>query len=132
MKIIDPGHEYLLEGVGDDLAASSQRIVFVKNEGDKYPGNVGHHGGVITQEVLRVLIDRTKYLNAQGSCAETELALAAMRQALFWYEVRAARCRGTYIEGERIDALDNAPVCQVCGHNQCHRIEHDRLPGTRR
>lgn len=134
MKVIDQGHVYDLEGVGDYplFTSALQRIVFVKNEGAKYPGNVGHHGGVITQELLRVIIDRTKYLNEQGACFETEMALAAMRQALAWYEVRAARCRGTHIEGDHIDLLDNAPVCAVCGHNQCHREVHERLPGTQR
>lgn len=131
MKVIDPGHVYILEAVGE-LYYLEQRIEFVKNEGPKYPGNVGHHGGVLTQELLRVCIDRTIYLNNQGSCMETELALAAMRQALAWYEVRAARCRGTHIEGEHADALDNAPTCEVCGHNQCQRTTHERLPGTRR
>lgn len=130
MKVIDPGHHYQLDGVGHQLFI--QDVTFVKNEGDKYPGNVGHHGGVLTQELLRVCIDRTKYLNDQGSCLETEMALAAMRQALAWYEVRAARCRGTHIEGAHIDALDNAPVCATCGHNQCYRTEHERLPGTER
>ncbi len=109
-----------------------QRIVFVKNQGAQYPGNVGFHPGVLTQELLRVCIDRTKYLNAQGSCLETELALSALRQALAWYEVRAARCRGEHINGEHSDALDNAPTCPVCGHNQCARALHERLPGTAR
>lgn len=129
MKIIDPGHEYLLEGVA---GAEPQRLVFVKNEGEKYPGNVGFHNGLLTQELLRVCIDRTKYLNNQGSCMETELALSAMRQALAWYEVRAAKCRGTHIQCDHADGLDNAPVCETCGHNQCHRTKHERLPGTRR
>jgi hypothetical protein len=129
MKIIDPGHEYLLDGVG---GASTQSIVFVKNEGEKYPGNVGFHSGILTQELLRVCIDRTKYLNSQGSCLETEHALGAMRQALAWYEVRAARCRGTHIDALHSGALDAAPVCPVCGHNQCHRNTHERIPGTRR
>lgn len=129
MLILEAGHEYMLEAVG---GTQPQRIYFVKNEGAKYPGNRGHHGGVLTQEVLRVLINRTQYLNNQGSCMETEMALAAMRQALAWYEVRAARCRGTHIEGEHIDALDSAPTCPTCGHNQCHREVHERLPGTKR
>ena len=130
MRIIDPGHEYILEGVGTENL--TQKIIFVKNEGKQYPGNVGCHGGVLTQELLRVIIDRTKYLNAQGSCMETEHALAAIRQALAWYEVRAARCRGTHIVGSHSDALDDAHRCAFCGHNQCHRIEHERLPGTKR
>lgn len=129
MKIIDPGHEYLLEGVG---GAEPQKIVRVKNEGEKYPGNVGFHGGILVQEMLRVCIDASKFMNDQGPYMETELAISAMRQALAWYEVRAARCRGTHIEADHIDALDNAPTCPICGHNQCHRDSHDRLPGTRR
>lgn len=130
MKIIDPGHEYLLIGVGENCP--DQRITRVKNEGGKYPGNVGHHPGILVQEMLRVCIDATKHLNAQGSCMETELALSAMRQALAWFEVRAARCRGTHIEGDHADVLDNAPTCLVCGHNQCHRSTHEHLPGTSR
>lgn len=130
MKVIDPGHEYLLEGVG--AMHLQQCITFVKNEGAKYPGNVGFHGGVLVQELLRVCIDRTGYLNDQGSCMETEHALAALRQALAWFEVRAARCRGTYIEGEHATVLDAAPTCNICGHNQCHRDTHERLPGTLR
>jgi hypothetical protein len=128
MKVLDPGHEYILEGVGSDN--TMQKVIFVKNEGIKYPGNVGFHGGILTQELLRVCIDRTKYLNSQGSCMETELALSAMRQALAWYEVRAARCRGTYIEANHSGDLDKAETCPICGHNQCHREMHERLPGT--
>ena len=130
MKILDRGHEYELEGVGH--GNETQRVVFVKNEGEKYPGNVGFHGGVLTQELLRICIDRTKYLNDQGSCMETELALSAMRQALAWYEVRAARCRGTYIEGTHADSLDVAETCGICGHVQCHRDVHERFPGSKR
>lgn len=129
MKIIDPGHEYLLEGVGNALP---QHITFVKNEGLKYPGNNGFHSGILTQELIRVCIDRTNYLNSQGSCLETENALGTLRQALAWYEVRAARCRGTHIEGDHANSLDNAITCSICGHNQCHRKEHERLPGTKR
>jgi hypothetical protein len=133
MIVVDAGHHYVLSEVGVRGPRPWAELVFVKNIGEKYPGNTGEpHGGVLTQEVLRVLIDRTKYLNEQGACFETEMALAAMRQALAWYEVRAARCRGTHIEGSHADVLDNAPVCTTCGHNQCHRTEHERLPGTRR
>lgn len=133
MRVVDRGHRYLLEGVGHN--AKLQELHFVKNIGDKYPGNEGSpHEGIITQEVLRVLIDRTIYLNAQGSCMETELALSAMRQALAWYEVRAARCRGTHINGDHADALDSQLTCPTCGHNQCYRLEdyHEHKPGTRR
>lgn len=131
MRVIDPGHEYEAEGVATPFI---QRIVFVKNRGEKYPGNTGEpHGGVLCQELLRILIDRTAYLNAQGSCAETEHALANLRSALGWYEARAARCRGDHINLPHADSLEREPTCPVCGHNACSRGDnHERLPGTYR
>lgn len=128
MKVIDPGHVYVAESVCE---IEPQRIQFVKNRGAKYPGNTGEpQPGIICQELLRILIDRTSYLNSQGSCAETEHALAALRAALGWYEVRAARCREEHIDLPHADSLERQPVCEVCGHNCCGRAEHDRLPGT--
>ena len=129
MKIIEPGHIYLAEGVAD---APPQEIVFVKNRGDKYPGNTGEpHSGIICQELMRILIDRTVYLNAQGSCMETENALAALRSALAWFEVRAARCRGDKIDLAHSDELEHQPTCETCGHNFCTRgAAHERLPAT--
>lgn len=130
MKVIEPGHEYLAEGVA---GARPQLIRFVKNRGANYPGNEGDpHPGIQSQELMRILIDRTKYLNGQGSCMETEQALAALRSALAWYEVRAARCRGDKVELEHIDQLESMPTCEICGHNFCSRSEeeHERLPGT--
>ena len=129
IQIIDPGHTYLIKGVG---GCGDQRILFVKNRGEKYPGNSGPpHGGMQSQDLLRVLIDRTEYLNSQGSCAETEYALANLRSALGWFEFRAARCRGDHIELEHAYQLEREPTCEVCGHNKCTRGDnHERLPGT--
>ncbi len=128
MKIIESGHTYLAEGVSN---APNQLIEFVMNRGEKYPGNTGDpHSGILCQELIRILIDRTSYLNNQGSCMETEHALAALRSALAWFEVRAARCRGDKIDLPHADDLERQHICKVCGHNFCTRTEHERLPGT--
>lgn len=128
MKILDPGHSYLAEGVG---GCEPTRITFVKNRGDKYPGNTGEpHSGLLCQELMRIVIDRTVYLNGQGSCAETEYALANLRSALAWFEFRAARCREEHIHLPHSDSLELEPICKVCGHNCCGRADHERLPGT--
>jgi hypothetical protein len=129
VKVIDPGHEYLAEG---PAGVEPQRITFVKNRGGKYPGNDGDpHLGILCQELMRVLIDRMSYLNNQGSCAETEHALAAVRQALGWMEVRAARCRGDAIDLPHADSLEGMLTCPVCGHNCCTRGDHhEHVPGT--
>lgn len=135
MIVIEPGHVYIAEGIGGKKGefANSCEITFVKNRGEKYPGNEGDpHPGIQSQELMRILIDRTLYLNGQGPCMETELALGNLRSALALFELRAARCRGDKIELEHADQLEKMPTCEICGHNFCSRTEedHERLPGT--
>jgi hypothetical protein len=86
MKVISPGHVYTIKNLGK----GSQRIKFVKRSG----GAVKYRRewpGLQTQEVLRVVIDRTKYLDSILSCTETQDALWHLRMALYQYEVRAWR-----------------------------------------
>jgi hypothetical protein len=47
--------------------------------------------GLQTQEVLRTLIDRTKYLDQVLECKETKEAIKHLQMALYWYEVHALR-----------------------------------------
>ncbi|HQV64750.1 MAG TPA: hypothetical protein PKZ56_00770 [Candidatus Paceibacterota bacterium] len=87
MKIIDPGHIYELRQLGDD---STQIIKFIKRSG----GSVHYDqewSGLQSQEVLRALIDRTKYLYDILPCKETTEAIRHLQIALYWYEVRALR-----------------------------------------
>jgi hypothetical protein len=122
MKIIDPGHEYLLDAID---GGDQQRLVFVKRQGRNYPGNVGAHPGILTQEALRACLDRAIYMNTQASCAETDVIIASLRTAIFAFEVRAARCRGTSIVLANLSDLDFAPTCPTCGHIQCDPIRHN-------
>jgi hypothetical protein len=92
MKVIDPGHTYALR-VLDEFSASGevvQPLVFVKREGPGYPGNVGHHSGTTTQEVLRALIDRAKYVNGQIPDERNDDVIALLRDAIEKLEHRAA------------------------------------------
>lgn len=124
MRVIDPGHEFALSEV--DNSSLVQRLVFVKRVGENYPGNAGAHGGILTQEALRAIISRCKYMNAQGSCAETDQIIASLRMALYAFEVRAARCRGSYIELPTMDGIEDIPTCPTCGHIQCDQSRHGR------
>lgn len=86
MKIIDPGHIYELQQLG----GGTQKLTFVKRSG----GTISYDQewvGVQVQEVLRALIDRTKYLNDVLPCVETQDALHNLRMALFEFEARAWR-----------------------------------------
>lgn len=124
-RVIDPGHVYEILGID---GAPSQTISFVKREGENYPGNVGTLDGPITQNFLRAILHRCKYMNDQGSCAETDMIIAGLRMALMGFEVRAARCRGTAIELPNLSDIDDAETCPTCGHIQCDQRRHE--PGV--
>ncbi len=116
MKILEAGHKYQLDTIdGENLSI----LTFVKREGVKYPFNKGSHPGTNVQEVLRVLIDRTRFLLHQVPCMETENALHNLESALAWYEVRAARHHGRILTVPSVMALPSLPPCPVCGHLEC-------------
>ena len=87
MKVIDSGHEYELSELGSD---NTQILKFIKRSGGTVQYS-GEHAGLQTQEVLRALIDRTKYLDSIIPCRETKEAIKHLQMALYWYEVRAQR-----------------------------------------
>ena len=65
MKVIDPGHRYFLDGL---KSSEGQYLQFYKDaeiNGDGY-------SGCSSQEVLRSLIDRVKFLETQKSAPENE------------------------------------------------------------
>lgn len=129
MFVRDPGHDYVLASLDGD---APQRLTFVKREGPGFPGNVGSHPGTTTQEVLRALIDRAKYVNGQVPCAETEAAEALMQSALFLLELRAAR-RHARIPAAfaTLDEAINGAACPRCGHVGCDDC-HGNLPVAER
>lgn len=87
MKVIDPGHVYDMWQLGSD---EEQRLTFIKRSGGaiQYPKE---WPGVQVQEVLRVLIDRSQYLDDIIPCVETEDAIWHLQMALFSFEARAYR-----------------------------------------
>lgn len=122
MKVLDPGHLYALNQL-DGLCTAELR--FVKRLGDKYPGNAEPaYAGTTTQEVLRALIDRQKYVDGQQPNVANKLALSNLRNALRWLEVRAAEERGDDVAAEAIIDLQEpelSETCTGCGHLMCSR-----------
>lgn len=117
MKIIDAGHVYLLDCIDGD---EPQRLRFVKREGEGFPFNEGSHNGTNCQEVLRALIDRTRYMLLQKPCAETEAALHNLESALLHYESRAARRHGRHLDLYSVHELVCGSPCKTCGHIGCN------------
>ncbi len=69
-EIIDPGHKYILLTLDGEL---NQTLTFVKRcdkiiEGrltNKFPGNKGEYPGTTMQSVIRVILNRLRYLQNQ-------------------------------------------------------------------
>ena len=121
MKVLDPGHEYelaILDDFENDLAP--QHLRFVKRFGPGYPGNVNSYAGTNLQEVLRVLIDRVQYLEAQISDPSNGMVIKNLRECILLLELRAADRHGRVLPNTRLD-IENEPVCKMCGHIACEQ-----------
>lgn len=121
MQVIDPGHDYILNKLDNNDNLVYTRLTFVKREGEGYPGNVGHHSGTTTQEVLRALIDRTKYVDKQEPCGENSEVLYNLRYAIYFLEERAADRHGRILNLSEDDIyrIEEMPTCEKCGHIGC-------------
>ncbi len=119
MKVLDPGHLYALDLLDADVHDSAT-IRFVKRIGNEPPA----YAGVTTQEVLRALIDRQKYVDRQRPNVANRLVLSSPRAALRWLEVRAAEERDDDAAAAVIIDLQEPelePTCAGCGHLMCTR-----------
>lgn len=95
MKETDPGHSYLFdnyparESLGE--VNHKQIIHFRKRIGADYPGNNGTpYYGTSTQELLRVIIARSKYVNNQEFHQANINLIRNARESLLDLEKRAA------------------------------------------
>lgn len=123
MRCLDAGHSYLVSGYD---GGEPQKIEFMKREGEMYPGNVGSHPGTNCQELLRVLIDRVKYLDGQIPYSGDAKIVIRLQECLYIFEERAAErhhCEGMFQVGMGVigtlDSLEKQPTCARCGHIFC-------------
>src|SRR5438552_14576746 len=114
MKVLDPGHKYELDNL-DSKYNLKTLLIFVKREGDKYPGNIGHYEGTNLQEVIRVLIDRIKYLDNQIHDDRNITCIQYLRNVLWLLEDRAAERHNRSWELRHTDELELFRVCKICG-----------------
>lgn len=124
MKILDPGHDYLVDVYSPHGTETNFEfgIGFVKKIGENFPGNEGAPKfGTNCQELLRVIIDRVKYLNKQKPSAHNRNIYQHLIAALAEFEIRAAHLKGqSFVPHEDIE--DMKP-CKICGHIFDHTHE---------
>ena len=108
MKIIHPGHYYLLDSLDGGHPAP---LIFVKRQGSKYPGNYESHPGTNMQEVLRALIERCQYVYNQIPNHETEFVIHELRLSILLLEERAAKRHGRVLETQ--GPIEDMPTCRM-------------------
>ena len=126
MRIVDPGHQYALDHLDGSM---EELLTFVKREGEGYPGNEGSHPGTNLQEVIRVLIDRVKYLHSQIAHDCNLEIIDNLRECIRLLEQRAAERHGRNTDfldyctrtGRTVETL---PTCIKCGHVLCDGACH--------
>lgn len=83
MKVLEKGHIYQPENRNEDMNCRSQTITFVNKEPHS------KHGGTTTQEVIRILIDRTRHCANCMPHPNNERIVYHLRMALVLHEARA-------------------------------------------
>jgi hypothetical protein len=127
VKVLDAGHLYDLDLLDAGIHGSTghRELRFVKRIGEKFPGNQEPgYEGTTSQEVIRALIDRAQYVDAQKPDVANKLALSNLRSALRWLEVRAAEQRDDDDAAFAIldmEEPETATTCDHCGHVMCRR-----------
>jgi hypothetical protein len=102
MKVIDAGHRYELdhfESYGLP-GLPVQTLQFIKKEPivnvDAELQTVTD--GTTNEEVLRVLIDRMRYLQGRFACRENAIVITKLEEALMWLEKRTADRKSRGVE----------------------------------
>lgn len=100
MKILVPGHRYELEGF--ENPAKTQTIDFIKKSPLPPNGNesVTVFDGTTNEDLLKVLINRTEFLNSEFPCRENSIAITKMQEALMWFEWRTCDRKARGVEGK--------------------------------
>lgn len=86
MEVIFPGHRYILDRLDEkfiDSSEPSQVIQFVDR------GHGHDTAGVTCQEVIRVLIDRVKFLEDELHWDRNKEIIYHLRKSLLLFEIRA-------------------------------------------
>jgi hypothetical protein len=100
MKVLVVGHQYEV----DNFESGTSLIQFIHKEPSETDNTrlVTVSDGTTNEELLRVLIDRTEYLNSKFPCRENSIAITKMQEALMWFEKRTADRVRRNVEGKHI------------------------------
>lgn len=109
MKVLTTGHKYLLANFENDQNPA-QIIQFIEKTTDPSGIGVGGDGetlhtindGTTNEEVLEMLIDRMKYLQAKFPCKENACCITHLEEGLMWLEKRTRDRVKRGVEGKHV------------------------------
>ena len=101
MKVIVEGHTYKLahHGASGVDGLPCEHLQFINKVKQEDGALVTVADGTTNEEVLRVLIDRMKYLQARMSCRENAIVITKLEESLMWLEKRTADRNARGVEG---------------------------------
>ena len=95
MKVITPGHKYLLGHFEKEEEQHNEVLQFI--EKDIAMNTINN--GTTNEEVLAVLIDRLRFLGEKLPCRENAIAITRCEEALLWLNKRTADRQARGVEG---------------------------------
>lgn len=103
MKVLVAGHTYELENF-EKLKEVSQQLQFIHKEpaADNPTILDTVADGTTNEEVLEVLIDRMKFLQAKFPCRENAIVITNLEESLMWLNKRTADRIKRDVEGKHI------------------------------
>jgi hypothetical protein len=95
IKVTTPGHRYELPNFehADQPCANPTHAGELRTVND----------GTTNEDVLAVLIDRLKFLNAKFPCKENSVAITHIETALLWLEKRTRDRIARGVEGQNLE-----------------------------
>lgn len=103
MKVITEGHRYELANFENkDLTGQSLQFIHKEPSVDDTTKLVTISEGTTNEEVLEVLIDRIKYLQAKFPCKENACCITHLEEGLMWLEKRTRDRLKRNVEGKHL------------------------------
>jgi hypothetical protein len=107
MKCLDrSGHRYELDNLEINSGGERDQVIqFIHKESEPYIGVGGSRklvtvlNGTTNEEVLAVLIDRLRYLQAKTACRENAIVITKLEESLMWLNKRTEDRKARSVEG---------------------------------
>jgi hypothetical protein len=103
MKNLIEGHLYELENF-ENKTEEGQKLQFIQKEptGTNCGTLTTISDGTTNEDVLAMLIDRMKYLQAKFPCRENAMVITKLEESLMWLEKRTSDRIKRNVEGKQI------------------------------